>query len=106
MYAERNRQIKKLLEAAFGKGKVRVKGHRGTASSWATVSIDYSPRTWEENQELTAKVWQIIRAGKIDVPTYGTPGDMGCDYGWGNCMHVNFNECLDRVAARQAGVSL
>ena len=102
MNAERNRKLKSAIEKAFGRGKVRVYGHRGTASSWATVKIAYAPRNWAEAKELETKVWQIIRAAQIAVPTYGYD-DPGSDYGFGNCLHINFEECQDHQAAREAG---
>jgi hypothetical protein len=94
MYAERNRNLKKLLEAAFGRGKVTVKGSRGTASGWVTVKIAYAPRDEDERRELNAKVWQIIKAGKVEIGTYGY-NDPGSDYGHGSTIHIGFEQCRD-----------
>jgi hypothetical protein len=93
-YAERNRAIKKALETAFGRGKVTVKGSRGTASGWVTVDIAYAPRDRNELDELKAKVWQIFRASKIEIGTYGYD-DPGSDYGHGSTIHLNFEQCRD-----------
>ena len=97
--ATRNRLIKKVLTEAFGKGKVRVRGSRGTAYGWVTVDIDYAPRTHEEARELTAKVWQLFDAAKIEIGTYGYD-DPGSDYGFGRTIHINFN--MEPIWAAQA----
>ena len=94
MYAERNRNLKKLLEAAFGRGKVTVKGSRGTATGWVTVKIAYAPRDEDERRELNSKVWQIIKAGQIEIGTYGYD-DPGSDYGYGSTIHIDFEQCRD-----------
>ncbi len=87
--ANRNRQIKKVLEQAFGRGKVTVRGSRGTAYGWVTVNIDYAPRSRDEERELTAKVWQLFAAAKIEIGTFGYD-DPGADYGSGRTIHINF----------------
>jgi hypothetical protein len=97
-YAERNRALKTLLEQAFGKGKVSVKGHRGTAAGWATVKIAHAPRNQREAQELRAQVWKLIGAGKVKIPTYGYD-DPGSDYGHGNCLHIHFEPSRERADA-------
>lgn len=94
--AERNRVLKKVIEQAFGRGKVSVRGHRGTAYGWVTVNIAYAPLTWTRTKELEAKVMQLIAAAGIKIGTYGTPGDMGCDYGWGSKIHINFEDCREK----------
>ena len=93
MYAERNREIKKLLTKAFG-CKVSVRGSRGTATGWVTVDIDYRPRTSAERDELRSKVWELFRAAKIEIGTYGYD-DPGSDYGHGSKIHLNFGRPLD-----------
>lgn len=97
--AERNRALKKLLLKAFGAGKVRVRGSRGTAYGWVTCDIAYAPRDWSEAKALEAKVMRLIAVAGIKIGTYGTPGDMGADYGWGSKIHVNFEPCRDRRVA-------
>jgi hypothetical protein len=93
--AERNRAIKKILETAFGRGKVTVKGSRGTAYGWVTVHIAHAPRNRQELQELTAKVWQLFRADKIEIDTYGYD-DPGSDYGFGSKIHLGFDPCVEQ----------
>lgn len=88
--AARNRQIKKVLSRAFGQGNVTVKGSRGTAYGWVTVKIAYAPRSRDEERELTAKVWQLFAAAKIEIGTYGYD-DPGSDYGHGRAIHINFD---------------
>src|SRR5512139_3939542 len=86
--AERNRKLKKILSDHFGNGKVTVRGHRGTAYGWVSVNIDLVPDSIEHRRELESKVWELIEANDIKIGSYGTPGDMGCDYGWGRNIHI------------------
>ena len=58
--AERNRALKKVLEQAFGRGKVRVQGSRGTAYGWVSVRIAHAPRNMRESQELRSQVMALI----------------------------------------------
>ena len=92
--AERNRAIKRALETAFGRGKVRVRGSRGTAYGWLTVSIDWTPRDIEQRREMESLVWDLLTAAKLDT-TIGTCGynDPGSDYGYGREIHIDFNSC-------------
>jgi hypothetical protein len=90
MYAERNRNIKKLLERSFGKGKVTVRGHKGTARGWVTVNIDYTPRDDEHSRAIKALIWKMFKAAKIEIGTYGYD-DPGSDYGYGSETHLNLN---------------
>lgn len=94
--AERNRALKKALEQAFGRGKVRVRGSRGTAYGWVTVKIAYSPRNQRESQELRSKVNQLIAAAKIEIGTYGYD-DPGSDYGFGKTININFEDCREKA---------
>jgi hypothetical protein len=96
MYAERNRALKKTLEQAFGRGKVSVRGHRGTARGWATVDISYAPRNRREAEELRGKVWELIRAAKVGIDTYGYD-DPGSDYGHGSMLHINFDPYREKA---------
>lgn len=94
--AERNRLIKKVLSREFGQGKVTVRGSRGTAYGWVSVKIDVRPKDRDQRDAFKAKVWDLFAKNKIEIGTYGTPGDMGCDYGWGNKIHLDFAPCLDQ----------
>ena len=93
--AERNRKIKAVLTKAFGAGKVTVRGSRGTAYGWVSVNIDVRPKDSEHRDALKASVWELFAKHNIEIGTYGTPGDMGCDYGWGSKIHLNFGLPLD-----------
>ena len=97
--AERNRALKKVLEQAFGRGKVRVRGSRGTAYGWVTCNIAYAPRNWSEAKGLDALVMRLLAAAGIQIGTSGTPSDMGADYGWGSKIHINFEDCRDKEKA-------
>lgn len=90
--AERNREIKKVLTKAFGAGKVTVKGSRGTAYGWVRVNIAYAPKDTAERDALKAKVWDLFKAAKIEIDTYGYD-DPGSDYG--SKMHLDFEQCRD-----------
>ena len=94
--ADRNRAIKKLLYEAFGRGKVTVRGHRGTAFGWLTVNIAYAPKNRDERETLTKKIWDLFRATGIDkqIGTYGY-NDPGSDYGYGSKIHINFEPCIE-----------
>lgn len=94
MTAERNRKIKQVLTAAFGAGKVTVKGSRGTAYGWVHINIAYAPKDREERDTLTAKVWDLFKAANIEIGTYGYD-DPGSDYGFGSKCHINFEQCRD-----------
>jgi hypothetical protein len=59
------------------------------------VHIAYAPKDREELEKLKTKVWDLFGAAKIEIGTFGTPGDMGCDYGWGSKIHLDFDQCRD-----------
>jgi hypothetical protein len=94
MNAERNRKIKAVLTEAFGKGKVSVRGHKGTAAGWVTVDIAFAPKNREELETLRAKVWELFAAANVTIGTFGYDGP-GSDYGHGSTMHLNFLQCRD-----------
>ena len=90
--AERNRAIKRVLETAFGKGRVRVRGARGTAYGWLTVSIDWTPRDADQSREMHGHVWDLLTAAGLEkhIGSYGY-ADPGSDYGCGRNIRLNFN---------------
>lgn len=90
--AERNRAIKRVLETAFGRGRVRVRGSRGTAHGWVHVEIDWTPRDTEQSREMTALVWDLLTAAGLDaeIGSYGYD-DPGSDYGHGREIQIGFN---------------
>lgn len=92
--AERNRAIKRVLENAFGRGKVSVRGSRGTAYGWVDVKIDWTPRDIDQSREMQTHVWALLTAAKLDqeIGTYGY-NDPGSDYGCGREIHISFNSC-------------
>ena len=94
--AERNRALKKVLEQAFGRGKVSVRGSRGTAYGWVSVNIDFAPRNWRESEELRGKVMQLIAAAGIEIGTYGYD-DPGSDYGFGKTINVSFRAVREQA---------
>lgn len=96
MAAEKNRAIKKLLEQAFGRGKVRVRGGRGTSHGWVYINIAHAPKNQAVWRELLVKVDQLLAAGKIEIGTYGYD-DPGSDYGFGKQRIVTFEPCLEKT---------
>lgn len=96
--AERNREIKRVLEQAFGRGKVAVRGSRGTAYGWVRVHILYAPRNSREAQELRAQVSKLIAAAKIEIGTYGYD-DPGSDYGHGSKINIFFDALREKADA-------
>lgn len=88
--ATRNRNLKKVLEQAFGRGKVTVRGSRGTAYGWVSVRIAYAPRNNREATELRSQVNALISAAKITIDTYGYD-DPGSDYGHGRKINISFD---------------
>jgi hypothetical protein len=81
--AVRNRAIKATLERAFGKGKVTVRGDRGTAYGWVSVKIDYTPMDRDTYNELERLAKQLLRAAKIDLGRTYT--DDTCQYTTDKC---------------------
>jgi hypothetical protein len=96
--AERNRQIKKTLELAFGRYKVRVRGERGTSYGWANVEIAYSPRDWKQARELHTQCLALLRAAQIDL---------GCWYGYmDNAPLPEISITFDRCRYRETFVAM
>jgi hypothetical protein len=87
--AERNRLIKKVLEHRFGRGKVRVKGSRGTAYGWVHVRIEDANRAGHCYSERYSQVMEQLRAAHIQIGTYGYD-DPGSDYGCGSMINISF----------------
>jgi hypothetical protein len=84
--AERNRAIKRTLEQAFGKGKVKVRGHKGTAYGWVTVKIDHTPSDWDAARILRGKCIDRLREAGCCPGSYDS-----ADYGSGIEMHLEFS---------------
>jgi len=93
--AKRNREIKRALEQAFGRGKVTVRGSRGTGYGWVSVRIAYAPRDRQQSQELNSKAQQLAcaaaKAAGSSIGTYGC-GDPGSDYGYGRQINISFEQ--------------
>ncbi len=105
--AARNRAIKKTLELAFGRGKVSLRGSRGTAYGWVSVNIDWTPRDVEQRGEMTEQVNKLLDAAGLlkEIGTYGYD-DPGSDYGYGTRMSLNFNTCKYYRTMRMSDGSL
>ncbi len=93
--AERNRLIKQILSRSFGKGKVTVRGSRGTAYGWVSVSIAYAPKNRDHRDEIIRMIWALFKAAKIEIGSYGYD-DPGSDYGFGSKIHFNFDPVQER----------
>jgi hypothetical protein len=88
--ATRNRQIKKVLTGVFGAGKVNVRGSRGTAYGWVSVTIDHTPLDADRASELRSLCFQLLAKHKIDLGRAYT--DDTCQYETNQC-HIGFNAC-------------
>jgi hypothetical protein len=84
---ERNRAIKRTLESAFGRGKVKVRGSRGTGIGYVHVAIDWTPLDSEQYREMVALCKQLLQAARIDL---------GRRYTDDTCLHVT-DECAIRM---------
>ena len=84
--ADRNRQIKKLLSAAFPGRKVTVCGSRGTAYGYASVRIDFTPLDADQRTELRGLCFQLLAKASVDVGSRYT--DDTCQY---TCPEVSID---------------
>jgi hypothetical protein len=90
--AQRNRAIKTLLEKHYGKGKVWVRGSRGTAYGWVSVYIDLDGK--EDTADQRRKANELISTAGIEIGTYGY-NDPGSDYGFGSKINFSFYKPYD-----------
>ena len=88
--AQRNRAIKRTLESAFGCGKVRVRGARGTAYGYVDVDIDWTPLDVDQSRAMQGLCKQLLHAAGIDLGRTYT--DDTCQYESDMC-HIGFNQC-------------
>ena len=88
--AERNRAMKRTLESAFGKGKIRVRGARGTAYGYVDVDIDWTPLDSEQAEIMRAHCKALLRAAGIDLGHAYT--DDSCQWETDQ-THIGFNPC-------------
>ena len=75
-------------EQAFGRGRVTVRGSRGTAYGWATVNVDWTPLDADQSAEMRAHCFALLRAAHIDLGTTWTDDD--CQHTMTKC-HLSFN---------------
>ena len=101
--AERNRAIKRTLEAAFGRGKVRVRGSRGTGYGWVSVHIDWTPLDYDAAREMSGKCSALLHAAGIDLGRAYTDDD--CRYTMDKC-NIGFNPARYYRTMRHADGSL
>jgi hypothetical protein len=94
--AERNRLIKKVLENRFSRGKVRVKGGRGTAYGWVSVDIE-TPKDGRYYSERYIEVMDLLRKADVAIGTYGYD-DPGSDYGYGQKINISFDAPTEHAA--------
>jgi hypothetical protein len=88
--AERNRAIKRTLESAFGRGKVRVRGARGTAYGYVDVKIDCTPLDADQSGRMKAECKRLLRAAGIDLGHSYTNDT--CQWESDQCL-IGFNQC-------------
>ncbi|HJU16779.1 MAG TPA: hypothetical protein VJ770_09950 [Stellaceae bacterium] len=92
--AQRNAAIKRLLEAHYGKGKVRVTGERGTAYGWVDVRIATPCPEGQRPSEAHSDIVRMILDAGIKLYSYDS-----ADYGSGYKISVSFTQ------PRQSGPS-
>ena len=105
--AQRNRAIKTLLEKHYGKGRVWVRGSRGTAYGWVHVYIDLNEADYEQGKyrsDESRKVQQLIRDANIEIGTYGYD-DPGSDYGYGSKINISFYKPYDVMVKEEKKVA-
>lgn len=86
--AARNRAIKTTLESAFGKGKVSVRGSRGTAYGYVTAYINWTPLDCEQSNRMHGECKALLHAAKIDLGHAYT--DDTCQWSCDQCR-IEFN---------------
>ena len=87
--AIRNRQIKRTLESAFGKGNVRVRGARGTAYGYVDVDVNWTPLDADQSGVMRAHCKALLRAAGVDLGR--TYSDDTCEREVDMC-HIGFNQ--------------
>lgn len=86
--AVRNRAIKSTLESVFGRGKVTVRGSRGTAYGYVDVRIDWTPLDSDQSARMHGECKALLHAAGIDLGR--TYRDDTCQYQTDMC-HLGFN---------------
>lgn len=87
--AARNRQIKTVLSQAFGAGKIKVRGSRGTGYGYVDVRIDHTPLDADQASELVGLCKRLLHAANVDLGFAYT--DDTCQYKTDQC-HISFNQ--------------
>lgn len=87
--AVRNRAIKSTLESVFGRGKVTVRGSRGTAYGYVNVCIDWTPLDIDQSQRMQGELKALLIAAGIDLGR--TYRDDTCQHTTDMC-HIGFNQ--------------
>lgn len=96
---KRNKQIKDLLVAHYGKGNVSVRGATGTATGWVEITLTLPPSVLctEEKEpgsckecrkyahEIEREAEKMVENSGIELYTYAD--DMG--YGDHSCIRVS-----------------
>ena len=96
-----------MLEKHYGKGRVWVRGSRGTAYGWVHVYIDLNEADYEQGKyrsDESRKVQQLIRDANIEIGTYGYD-DPGSDYGYGSKINIRFYKSYDVGAKEEKKVA-
>lgn len=65
--AKRNRQIKQILGAKYGRVNVRVDGQRGTAYGYVRVYINATPLDNDARLEMERECFTLLSAANIDL---------------------------------------
>jgi hypothetical protein len=86
--AERNRAIKKVLSAKYGRDAVTVRGSRGTGYGYVHVNIDATPLDWRQRSDMVAECKELLRAAGLDLGRSYT--DDTCQHTTDRCS-IDFN---------------
>lgn len=82
--ATRNRQLKKVLEAHYGRGQVRVTGGKGTSYGWVHVRVAIVPGDWQAEYR---RVHELVTAAGIELSHYNSDEGNGPRMA---CMNIEF----------------
>lgn len=87
---ERNRAVKKLLEATYGKGCVSVRAGNGSAYLWIEITFKTTPDalksfTWHS---IMNTIEMLLRANSIEFSTFPADDAGRPEFGKYSCINI------------------